>query len=147
MRRHLLTDETKLSAKVSTSSLADIAFLLLIFFMIVGVFSADRGIDFAPGDDTPPPWSAEPAVLVEVLPGGNVLVDSQPMPLPQLLGYLAPQLAEDPTKPVILHPRPEAAYGDVMTVFDELRQGRTRLGLSQEINVALPTAREVEGWK
>ncbi len=33
-------------------------------------------------------------------------------------------------------------YGPMVDVLDELRQGRRRLGLAEEINIALPTERE-----
>ena len=34
-------------AEIPTASMADIAFLLIIFFMVTAVFSATKGLDFA----------------------------------------------------------------------------------------------------
>jgi hypothetical protein len=59
------------------------------------------------------------------------------------LGYLAPKLERNPTKPVILRTDPRASYGAMVAVYDELRQGRHKLGLTEEIRIALPTEREV----
>jgi len=65
------------------------------------------------------------------------------MMLADLLAYLEPKLRRNPTKPVLVRPRSDAPYASVVDVLDELRQGRTRLGLDQDISIALPTEREV----
>ena len=37
----------KLSAEIFTGSMADVTFLLIIFFMVTSVFSASRGFEFS----------------------------------------------------------------------------------------------------
>ncbi len=94
-----------LDGEIPTSSTADVAFLLIVFFMLTLTFSVTKGLDFAPSKDQPDrPIEALESVLVEVLPGGGLRVDGRPMVLGDLLGYLAPKLAANPTKPVILRP-------------------------------------------
>jgi len=134
------------SDEIPTSSMADIAFLLIIFFMVTTTFAATRGLDLRfPEEDKPTP-EVDPveAVLVEVLRGGSLVVDRRPMELAGLLGYLRPKLERNRFKPVIVKPRPDAEYGHMVDVLDELRQGREMLGLAEHITVALPTEREVE---
>ena len=136
------------SDEIPTSSMADIAFLLIIFFMLTVTFAAQKGLDFAFDHDNHEVRVIEPveAVLVEILPSGSLHVDRRPMDRAELLGYLAPKLERNPLKPVILSPYPDASYGSMVEIYDLLRQGRDVLGLSHDIQVALPTAREIASW-
>lgn len=132
------------SDEIPTSSMADIAFLLIIFFMVTTTFAATRGLDFRFPEDDETILEVDPvaAVLVEVLRGGELVVDQRPMEVAGLLGYLRPKLERNPMKPVILKPRPDAEYGHMVRVLDELRLGKETLALAEHINVALPTERE-----
>lgn len=133
------------TASIPTSSFADLAFLLLIYFMITTTFAATRGLDFSLPEDDDTALEIDPvaAVLVEVQTDGSLRVDGKPMELAALLPYLAPKLERNPDKPVILKPGAEAPYGRAVAVLDELRQGKERLGLSRDIAISLPTRREV----
>lgn len=133
------------AATIPTSSFADVAFLLLIYFMITTTFAATRGLDFTLPEDEDEIRMIEPveAVRVEVLEDGTLRVDGRPMVLTDLLPYLAPKLERNPDKPVIVQPVPEAPYGSAVAVLDELRQGKRRLGLAQDIQISLPTRAEI----
>jgi biopolymer transport protein ExbD len=105
--------------------MADIAFLLIIYFMVCSTLAASRGLDFKQPPENPLSVEIDPleSVLVEVLAGGKLIVDSKPMELASILGYLEPKLARNPAKPVILRSHPDAPYGRMVEVFDLLRQG------------------------
>ncbi len=137
-----------ISADIPTGSFADIAFLLIIFFMLTLTFALHQGLDLKlPEDEPATVIDPVESVLVEIQPDASLVVDRRPMELGQLLAYLAPRLAQNPAKPVILHPLPEAPYGAMVAVYDELRRGRAELGLAEEIQVALPTEREISIWQ
>lgn len=86
------------------------------------------------------------SVLVEVQRAGALVVDGRELSLRGLLPYLEPKLRRNPGKPVIVRAADGTPYGAMVDVMDELRQGRNRLGLAQEIEIALPTARETLLW-
>ena len=132
------------SDEIPTSSMADIAFLLIIYFLVTTTFNATRGLDFALPHDRDEPQTIEPvrSVLVEVRPNGELRVDSRPLALRDLLSYLEPKLLKNPEKPVIIKTAAAAPYGAMVDVLDELRQGRERLGLEQDIMIAIPIQRE-----
>lgn len=134
--------------EIPTSSMADIAFLLIVYFMVTTTFAATRGLDFTlpKDDDTPPVIEKEDSVLIEITQAGQVVVDQKPMELSAVLEYLRPKLEKNPKKPVILKPQPEAPYGKMVEVFDVLRQGKDTLKLKDEINVSIPTQREIESF-
>ena len=133
---------------IPTSSMADIAFLLIIYFMVTTTFAATRGLDFAlpKDDDSPPVIEKEDSVLIEIQPNGQLMVDGSPKELDEILEYLEPKLQRNPKKPVIIKPHTEAPYGYMVEVFDVLRQGKDELGLEKDINVSIPTQREIESF-
>lgn len=132
------------ASEIPTSSMADIAFLLVIYFMLTITFAATQGLDLSLPRETEEPVVIDPveSVLVEVLGRGHLVVDGREMGLWGLLPYLAPKLRRNPAKPVIVRPASNAPYGAAVDVLDELRQGKARLGLAEEIRIALPTKRE-----
>ena len=70
------------NAEIPTSSMADIAFLLIIFFMVTAVFSATKGLEFKlPKDDDKSPPEEEEAVFVKVEADGSFTVDCKTMEL------------------------------------------------------------------
>ena len=139
-----------LDSEIFTGSMADITFLLIIFFMVTMAFSSNRGVDFALPEDTTtaPEISQEESVDVLVLPGPVdappvIQVDGRSMPINQLLPYVADKLKQNPRKPVILRTDPGAVYGNMVAVFDELRQSETKVGMKIE-TISIPTQREIE---
>ncbi|MBZ0111260.1 MAG: biopolymer transporter ExbD [Thermoanaerobaculia bacterium] len=139
--------DNKISDEIPASSMADIAFLLIIYFMVTTTFTATRGLDFGlpKEDDNPPEIEREDSVHIQVNPGGSILVDSKPMALDNLLEHLKGILKENPTKPVIIQTDPQAAYVDMVTVLDELRQSEEKIGMVIQ-NISIPTRREIESF-
>ena len=137
--------ETKFDDEIPTSSMADIAFLLIIYFMVTTTFTATRGLDFAlpEDDDTPPVIEKEDSVLIAIEPAGNLVVDKKPMMLNEVLEYLRPKLEVNPKKPVIIRPDPASQYHFMVEVLDELRAAKDR-GFAEEIRISIPTQREVD---
>ena len=152
--------------EIPTSSMADIAFLLIVYFMVTTTFAATRGLDFSlpKDDDQPPVVEKEDSVLIEILPNGDLLVDQKPMEAGDVIGYLKPKLQNNPKKPVIIKPQPESPYGNMVAVFDIMRQAKiiegslvTRSELPEtftdedwddgkDINISIPTQREIESF-
>ena len=136
---------SNVSDEIPTASMADIAFLLIIYFMVTTTFAATRGLDFSlpQEEDTPPMVEKEEAVLIEIQAGGVLIVDQKPMQLGEILEYLKPKLERNPRKPVIIRPQQNAAYGDMVSVFDELRQAKDLIGFEVK-NISIPTQREID---
>jgi biopolymer transport protein ExbD len=142
-----LSRDTKISDEIPTASMADIAFLLIIYFMITTTFAATQGLDFQlpkEQDDTPL-VEKEESVLIEIEPSGQLIVDGRPMELGDVLEYLKPKLERDALKPVIIRPDPASPYRYMVDVFDELRQGQDKIGV-QIRNISIPTQREIEAF-
>ncbi len=138
-----------IESEIFTGSMADISFLLIIYFMVTSVFSATRGLDFQLPEDstTTPEIKREDSIDVHVQQGGVVFVDGKEMALEQILPYIAEKLKQNPDKPVILRTDPEATYGDMIRVFDLLRQAPDKIGVEIK-TISIPTQREIQNiWE
>jgi len=132
-------------SEIPTSSMADIAFLLIIFFMVTAVFSATKGLEFKlPKDDDKPPEQEE-AVFIKVGADSSVLVDCKPMELGEILPYLEPKLLRNPEKPVILYTDASAPYQSMIAVYDVLGSAEKELGFKVK-NISVPTQSEVQDY-
>jgi biopolymer transport protein ExbD len=150
----------EIASEIFTGSMADISFLLIIYFMITSAFSATRGLDFAlPEETDTPEIKQEDSIDVFVLPGGAIEVDKKGIALDGLLPYVLEKLQQNPDKPVILRTDIDATYGDMITVFDRLRRANEEWTDEQgnpmykdakgdplvEIKtISIPTQREIE---
>ena len=125
--------------EIPTASMADVAFLLIIFFLVASFYSVTRGIQFSLPRHDEAALTAEPeaAVLIEIAADGSLAVDSRAMPLAGLKEYVGPRLARNPTKAVILQTSLDAPYQAMTDVFDELRQ----IGVQ---NLVIPTSSELQ---
>jgi biopolymer transport protein ExbD len=135
-------------SEIPTSSMADIAFLLIIFFMVTAVFSATKGLEFKlPKDDKAPPEQEE-AVFIKVGADGSVLVDCKEMDLDEILPYLEPKLLRNPEKPVILYTDANAAYQDMISVYDVLgKPDVTKPEYGYKVkNISVPTQSEIQDY-
>ena len=129
----------EIPAEIPTASMADVAFLLIIFFLVASFYSVTRGIQFSLPKHDEAALTAEPeaAVLIEIASDSSLLVDNRPMALGDLKGYIGPKLQQNPTKSVILQTSLEAPYQAMTDVFDELRQ----VGVQ---NLVIPTSTELQ---
>jgi biopolymer transport protein ExbD len=128
----------QLPCEIPTASMADVAFLLIIFFLVASFYSVTRGIQFSLPKRDEQDFSAAPeaAVLVEIHSDSSLTADGKPMNLAQLRGYLRPKLLRNPAKSVILQSALDAPYSAMTDVFDELRA----VGVE---NLVIPTSAEL----
>ena len=131
------------SPEVPTSSMADIAFLLIIFFMLTAVFTSNRGLQFAFPKEDPTRLDVQPEEAVHIkitgeatVPGGqNAHVAGR-----RMASYVEAKMGQNPSKPVIIQTQGHVPYRVMIEVFDVLRQLEVK-------NISVPTESEVERWK
>lgn len=121
------------SDSIPTSSMADIAFLLLVFFLVTTVFPDDRGLALALPEEGPvvelPP---ENLLQLLVRPDGTVEVRHGDSPqglirtAGQLPGIWREAAGANPLLVAAVRTHPEAAYGRMVDVLDGLQQAGAR---------------------
>ena len=141
-------------SEIPTSSMADIAFLLIIYFMVTAVFSATKGLEFKlPKDHNNAPPDTEDAVFIKVSSDSSVMVDCKPMEIADIMNYLEPKLERNPEKPVILYTDPYAPYQAMINVYDVIgAAGKSEVPNNKWIdypevkNISVPTQTEVKEY-
>lgn len=144
---------TQTEAEIPTASMADIAFLLIVFFMVTTVFSATKGLELSlPSEDKQEnaPAETEEAVFIHVYTD-YIMVDCKQMEPEEILPYLEPKLTVDQQKHVILYTDPEAPYKRMVKIYDVLAEAKDvfKDGVNQnpwpfEVkNISIPTQSEV----
>ncbi len=129
-------------AEVPTSSMADIAFLLIVFFMLTAVFATTEGLQFQYPEDDPTQLDVQPeeAIHIKILGEGNYVVDKTPMSEAEMGGYVQAKMEQNPEKPVIIQTDAHVPYFVMVDVFDLLKYLEVQ-------NISIPTKTEIERWK
>ena len=137
-----LRKRLRVPAEVPTSSMADIAFLLIVFFMLTAVFATTEGLRFEYPEDDPTQLDVQPeeAIHIKILGEGQHVVDKTPMTLEEMGGYVQMKMQQSPDKPVIIQTEPNVPYFVMIDVFDLLKYLQVQ-------NISIPTRTESERWK
>ena len=109
-------------AEIPTASMGDIAFLLIIFFMVSTVFSNEMGLQIMPpekGEEVK--VKSKNIAKVFVTKEGNVRVNGEPVDLADLTSTARKMLVENPELIFSIKTDPDAKYEYMITVFDKLR--------------------------
>lgn len=91
----MLRKKRSLEANIPSSSMADIAFLLLIFFLVATVIDVDTGIGMTLpelSDVPPPPVSKDRMAAILINENNDVLLDGKPISLFQIKSTLKPRI-------------------------------------------------------
>ncbi len=116
---------------INVTSLIDVMFLLLIFFMVSSTFKYQPAINLVlprsvSAEDTP----VTPAVLY-LTASGQVYLNDRPMPEEELETALRQLLAAGGEDRIILRADASADHGDVVHLIDMVKtSGFTRVSLS-----------------
>lgn len=131
----------RLPPEIPTASMADIAFLLIIFFMLTAVYSSNFGLEYGlPKNEEPANVQPLESMHVHILGPGQYTIDRRPATLPQIAGYIDEKLKQNPRKPVIIQTDPDVPYYATIEILDMCKQLRVE-------NISIPTSAEVEMWK
>ena len=120
---------------VPTASMADITFLLIIFFMVSTVFDVSRGIQMRLPATTTQQDIKERNVTISIDATQALYIDGEKAELRGLGRAVLGKLAGRPEGFVLIKSDQAVPYRRVVDVLDELLQ----VGIS---NIALPTEKE-----
>ena len=117
---------------IPTASMADIAFLLIIFFMVTISFEVDKTQVTIPETDIRLEIPKQ-AAYVSVTTNGQIRVSngeeiSVPVPGPdEVLSFAAGVVQIDPSKPFVLKADKDVPYQYVDGVIDALKQAKAKV--------------------
>ena len=134
----MLKKRPRSEAEIPTASMADIAFLLLIFFLVTTTIDVDTGILMQlppPLDETqkPPPIKERNMLAILVNAQGDILVENEVTRLPdvrrEVITHVTnnganPKYAEEPDKAIVSLKTDRATnYDSYIDVLDEIWMG------------------------
>jgi len=133
------------SEEIPSSSMADIAFLLLIFFMVSTVFRKEREqpIEWTTAEATEKIDEKRKNILhVWVDPEGQVFINDQLVPYESIAGVVRPLYAENRNLVVAIRGDRDVPYSQINAITEQLKQsGAVRVTFATRIEQRVQRAR------
>lgn len=138
--------KSKVASEIPDSSLADIAFLLLIFFMVTTVFRKEqrRDIDWAEAQATERVDEKRKNILhVWVERDGSVFINDQRVPIENMANVVRPAYEQSDRQLVVaIRSDTRVPYGRINEITEQLRDaGALRVNFATDIEQRMAAAR------
>jgi biopolymer transport protein ExbD len=131
----IIKKNSKVNDEIPTSSMADIAFLLLIFFLVTTIFDEEQGLQVVlpeKGPEAEQEVSPDNLLFLEVQPGGAVHVRRGESPNIQVITHrevealMRQSIAANPNVIAAIMTHPDARYVDMTNVLDGIQSAGAR---------------------
>ena len=109
--------------EIPTGSMADIAFLLLVFFLVTTTIDTDKGLGIVlpPAGDVEIEIKKKNILNCLINSQGKVLLDEEPTDVEQIGRIVKKKLSQNPLLIVSVKAHPKTAYSDYVRVVDQLK--------------------------
>jgi len=122
--------------EINSSSMADIAFLLLVFFLVTTTISMDKGISLVlPSEGNELEVNRKNIVNILMNESGRVLLDDKPANVNAIKGIVEKKLSSNPNLIFSVQTHPRTKYQDYLKVLDQLKEAK-----ATKISIANPPA-------
>lgn len=118
--------------EIPNSSLADIAFLLLIFFMVSTVFAIEEGLllQLPSKEGVVKKIARKNIMRVSAYPTGSVTIDDEAVSVDEIKPRVEQAMLDNPNLIIVVETHRDASYGLMVDVLDELKLAEaTRISL------------------
>jgi biopolymer transport protein ExbD len=125
----------KATGEITIASMSDVAFLLIIFFLVTSIFLLKDGLHLALPDTTKPATvvAADEVATIAVRKDGTATLDGKRADMAAIEGLLREKRTEKPALVVLLKLSGELPYGSAVAVIDMVKAaGVTKLSLRME---------------
>ena len=109
--------------EIPTGSMADIAFLLLVFFLVTTTIDTDKGLGIVlpPAGDVEIEIQKKNILNCLINSQGKVLLDEEPTDVEQIHRIVKQKLSQNPLLIVSVKAHPKTIYSDYVRVIDQLK--------------------------
>mgnify|MGYP001417462533 FL=1 len=109
--------------EIPTGSMADIAFLLLVFFLVTTTIDTDKGLGIVlpPAGDVEIEIQKKNILNCLINSQGKVLLDEEPTDIDQINRVVKNRLNKNPLLIVSVKAHPKTAYSVYVRVIDQLK--------------------------
>ena len=109
--------------EIPTSSMADIAFLLLIFFLVTTTIDMDKGLGMVlPAEGEEIEINKKNILNCLINSQGKVLLDEEPTNIDQISRLVSQKLRANDKLIISVKAHPKTAYNDYVKVIDQLKR-------------------------
>ena len=120
--------------EINSSSMSDIAFLLLVFFLVTTTISLDKGISLVlPADGNELEVNRKNIVSILINDKGRVLMDEKPAKIKNIKSLAEKQIASNSNIIFSVLTHKNTKYKDYILVLDQLKQAN-----ATKISIANP---------
>ena len=120
--------------EINSSSMADIAFLLLVFFLVTTTISMDKGISLVlPAEGNEMEVNQKNIVNILINESGKILVDEKPRMMSEMKSLIERKIGSNPNVIFSVQTHPTTKYQDYISVLDELKKAK-----ATKISIANP---------
>lgn len=124
----------RLETMIPVVSMADIAFLLIVFFLLTSTFAREAGFNIRLPKATAAKETRQHHVVVSVNPADEIFVNGEKIPHAALKPTLRQALAEADTKVVTIDGDSSVRYGRIVYIMDAAKSvGAEKLTLSARL--------------
>ena len=121
-------------AVIPSSSLADIAFLLLIFFLVTTTIDTDKGIDMVlPPEGEMKEINRKNIISLVINADGLVLLDKNPVEINEIRNVIEERQSRNPNLIISVKTVRDTKYDVYIRVLDQLKKAK-----AQRISIAEP---------
>ena len=122
--------------EINSSSMADIAFLLLVFFLVTTTISMDKGISLVlPSEGNELEVNRKNIVNILMNESGKVLLDNNPIRVNDIKEIVERKIASNPNLIFSVQTHPRTKYQDYLRILDQLKEAK-----ATKISIANPPA-------
>jgi len=116
--------------------MADIAFLLLVFFLVTTTISMDKGISLVlPSEGNELEVNRKNIVNILMNESGKVLIDDKPAKVNAIRGIVERKLSVNPNLIFSVQTHPRTKYQNYLQILDQLKEAK-----ATKISIANPPA-------
>ena len=118
---------------IPTSSMADIAFLLLIFFLVTTTIDMDKGLGMVlPAEGEELEINKKNILNCLINSAGSVLLGGEPVEIRNLSRVVRQKIAENDKLVISVKAHKAANYNDYIRVIDQLKEANaTRIAIAE----------------
>ena len=118
--------------EINSSSMADIAFLLLVFFLVTTTISMDKGISLVlPSEGNEMEVNKKNIVNILVNESGKILLDDKPSRMKEIKSIAEKRIAQNSNVIFSVQTHPRTKYQVYLKVLDQLKAAK-----AQKISIA-----------
>lgn len=117
----------KITSDIPTASLADIGFLLIIFFLVITKFGTDKGIDLLlPPDGAIKEIPKSNIISIIINDSGELKIDNLVYPVDRVKGVVGAKAAANDLQVVTVKTTRQTPYATFIAVMDQLKASGVR---------------------